>query len=72
MDIILAVVLGGTSVLGGKGSVLGSVVGFLFIGFMTTGFTFLGMNEYIQSIVTGIILVAALSFDVIKARRSKL
>ena len=72
MDVILAVVVGGTSIAGGKGTMLGTVLGFLFIGFMTTGFTFLGMNEYIQSIVTGVILVAALSFDVIKARRSKL
>ena len=72
MDVILAVVVGGTSIAGGKGSMFGTVLGFLFIGFMTTGFTFLGMNEYIQSIVTGIILVAALSFDVIKARRGKL
>ncbi len=72
MDVILAVVVGGTSIAGGKGSMFGTVLGFLFIGFMTTGFTFLGMNEYIQSIVTGIILVIALSFDVIKTRRNKL
>lgn len=72
MDVILAVVVGGTSIAGGKGSMFGTVLGFLFIGFMTTGFTFLGMNEFIQSIVTGIILVIALSFDVMKARRNKL
>ena len=72
MDVILAVVVGGTSIAGGKGSMFGTVLGFLFIGFMTTGFTFLGMNEFIQSIVTGVILVAALSFDVIKSRRNKL
>ena len=72
MDVILAVVVGGTSIAGGKGTMFGTVLGFLFIGFMTTGFTFLGMNEYVQNIVTGIILVAALSFDVYKARRNKL
>ena len=72
MDVILAVVVGGTSIAGGKGTMFGTLLGFLFIGFMTTGFTFLGMNEYVQSIVTGVILVAALSFDVIKARRSRL
>ncbi len=72
MDVILAVVVGGTSIAGGKGSMFGTILGFLFIGFMTTGFTFLGMNEFIQSIVTGVILVAALSFDVMKARRNKL
>jgi ribose transport system permease protein len=72
MDVILAVVVGGTSIAGGKGTMFGTVLGFLFIGFMTTGFTFLGMNEYIQSIVTGAILVMALSLDVMKARRNKL
>ena len=72
MDVILAVVVGGTSIAGGKGTMFGTVLGFLFIGFMTTGFTFLGMNEYVQNIVTGVILVAALSFDVVKSRRSKL
>ena len=72
MDVILAVVVGGTSIAGGKGTMFGTLLGFLFIGFMTTGFTFLGMNEYVQNIVTGVILVGALSFDVIKARRSKL
>ncbi len=64
MDIILAVVLGGTSVLGGKGSIVGTVVGFLFIGFMSSGFTFLGMNQYTQWIIMGVILVFALALGV--------
>lgn len=72
MDIILAVVLGGTSVLGGKGSVWGSVVGFLFIGFMSSGFTFLAFSEYIQWVVMGVILVAALAIDVMNERGVKL
>lgn len=64
MDIILAVVLGGTSVLGGKGSIWGTVVGFLFIGFMSSGFTFLSFNQYTQWIIMGAILLAALAIDV--------
>ena len=71
MEIILAVVLGGTSILGGKGSVWGTVVGFLFIGFMSSGFTFLAFNTYMQWIVMGAILLAALAIDVIGDRRSR-
>jgi len=72
MEIILAVVLGGTSIFGGKGSVVGTAVGFLFIGFMASGFTFLAFNQYLQWIATGVILVFALSLDVVSERRSKL
>lgn len=72
MDVILAVVLGGTSVLGGKGSVLGTVIGFLFIGFMSSGFTFLGMGTYTQWIITGVILLVALAADVFSERGVKL
>jgi len=64
MDVVLAVVLGGTSVLGGKGSIWGTVIGFLFIGFMSSGFTFLGLSQYIQWMVTGAILLTALAMDV--------
>ena len=72
MEVILAVVLGGTSVLGGKGSVWGTVVGFLFIGFMSSGFTFLGFDQYIKWIIMGVILVAALAIDVFSERGGKL
>lgn len=72
MDIILAVVLGGTSILGGKGSVWSSVIGFLFIGFLSSGFTFLGLNQYMQWIIMGVILVAALAIDVANERGVKL
>ena len=72
MDIILAVVLGGTSILGGKGSIWGTVVGFLFIGFMSSGFTFLAFNQYTQWIIMGVILVAALAIDVFSERGGKL
>lgn len=72
MDIILAVVLGGTSILGGKGTVWGTVVGFLFIGFMSSAFTFLAFDQYIQWVIMGVILVAALAIDVLSERGIKL
>lgn len=72
MDIILAVVLGGTSILGGKGTVWGTVVGFLFIGFMSSAFTFLAFDQYIQWVIMGVILVCALAIDVLSERGIKL
>ena len=66
MDVILAVVLGGTSIAGGVGSIWGTVIGFLFIGVLSAGFTFLGLSTYAKWIIEGIILVAALAFDIQK------
>lgn len=72
MDIILAVVLGGTSILGGRGSIWGTVVGFLFIGFMSSGFTALSLNTYMQWIVMGAILLGALAVDVSSGKEVRL
>ena len=72
MDVILAVVLGGTSVQGGRGTIWGSVIGFLFIGFLSAGFTFMGMSTYTRWIIEGVILVAALGFDVFSEKGGKI
>lgn len=72
MDIILAVVLGGTSIAGGKGSIWGTVVGFLFIGFMSSAFTFLAFDQYVQWVIMGVILVVALAIDIMSERGGKL
>lgn len=73
MDIILAVVLGGTTIMGGKGSIIGSVIGILFIGFLGNGFTFFGIdNSYTQNIISGIILMIALSADILNERGVRL
>lgn len=71
MDVILAVVLGGTSVLGGKGSVWGTVIGVLFSGVLTAGFTQLNVTTYVQWIIMGIVMVIALSLDVLRGRRGR-
>jgi ribose/xylose/arabinose/galactoside ABC-type transport system permease subunit len=69
MDVVLAVVLGGTSLLGGEGSVWGTAIGFLFIGFMSSGFTALALSTYLRWIVTGFIMLIALTIDVYKYRK---
>ena len=69
MLVVMAVVLGGCTIKGGKGSVWGTIIGFLFIGFISTGFTFLGLNTYMQWIVMGLILIAALAIDAAKEKK---
>lgn len=68
MDIILAIVLGGVSVTGGKGSVWGTIIGVLFSGVLTAGFTQINLSTYQQWVIMGIIMVCALSLDVMKER----
>ncbi len=72
LDVVLAVVLGGVSVTGGKGSVWGTVIGVLFSGVMSAGFTQLAVSTYAQWFIMGIIMVFALSMDVLKERGIKL
>jgi ribose/xylose/arabinose/galactoside ABC-type transport system permease subunit len=63
LDVIAAVVLGGTSLQGGKGSVLQTVVGVLFLGVISSGLNILNVPVYVQLIAKGAIIVAALSFS---------
>ena len=72
MEVILCVVLGGCAVNGGKGSVWGTVIGVLFYGVLSAGFTSLNMSKYLQWVVMGAIMVVALSLDVLKGRGVKL
>jgi ribose transport system permease protein len=65
-DALTAVVLGGTKVTGGKGNVLGTVVGVVFVGILANGFTLMGLGSNAQYIVQGLILLAAMSLDAIR------
>lgn len=63
LDAIAAAVIGGTSLSGGLGRVTGTLIGALILGVISSGFTFLGIDSYIQEIVKGIIIVAAVVVD---------
>jgi ribose/xylose/arabinose/galactoside ABC-type transport system permease subunit len=63
LDVIAAVVLGGTSLQGGKGSVLQTVIGVLFLGVISSGLNILNVSVDAQLIAKGVIIVAALSFS---------
>lgn len=72
MEIILTVVLGGVAISGGKGSVWGTIIGVMFYGVLTAGFTQMNITTYIQWVILGIIMVVSLSMDVLKERGIKL
>ena len=63
LDVIAAVVIGGTSLFGGVGGVFGTVVGALLIGVLRNGLVLLNVSPFIQQIVIGVILVLAVAFD---------
>ncbi|HHU48284.1 MAG TPA: ABC transporter permease [Clostridiales bacterium] len=71
-DVIVAVVLGGTSLNGGEGSVLGTITGALIVGFIANGLNLMGIHSFYQDIVKGIVLVGAVLLDLtLKSKLSK-
>jgi fructose transport system permease protein len=63
LDAITAVVLGGTSLFGGRGSVLGSLVGALIVGVFRNGLTLMGVSSVYQILITGILVILAVATD---------
>jgi inositol transport system permease protein len=63
LDAIAAVVIGGTSLLGGRGSIAGTVTGVLIIGVINNGLDLLNVTSYYQQIIKGIIIIAAVLLD---------
>lgn len=63
MDAIAAVVLGGTSLAGGKGRIFGTLIGALIIGILNNGMNLLGISSFYQQIVKGIVILIAVLLD---------
>jgi fructose transport system permease protein len=63
LDAITAVVLGGTSLFGGRGVILGSLVGALIVGVFRNGLTLMGVSSVYQILVTGILVILAVTTD---------
>lgn len=69
LDAIAAVVLGGTSLFGGKGSIFGTFVAVLLLSVLRNLFNLMGLSSFFQMLVTGLILVAALILNHVLDRR---
>lgn len=70
LAVIAAVVIGGASLSGGEGSVLGSLIGALIMTVVANGCTKLDLANWVQEIVTGAIIIAAVVFDRLRHRRA--
>ena len=70
LKVIAAVVIGGASLSGGRGTVLGTVAGALLMQTIVSGCTQLGVTNPVQDIILGTIIVAAVTFDQIRQRRA--
>jgi ribose/xylose/arabinose/galactoside ABC-type transport system permease subunit len=70
LTVIASVVIGGTSLFGGIGTIFGTVVGTILIGVLLNGLVLLSVSPYIQQIIIGVIIVLAVAFDTFaKSRR---
>jgi ribose/xylose/arabinose/galactoside ABC-type transport system permease subunit len=72
LTVIASVVIGGTSLFGGVGSIFGTVIGTILIGVLLNGLVLMNVSSYIQQIIIGVIIVLAVAFDTFaKSRRRK-
>ena len=72
LDVIAAVVVGGTSLSGGEGRVLGSLIGAFIIGVIRNGMNLMGVESYDQKVVLGLVILGAVLLDQAKKRTWRL
>jgi inositol transport system permease protein len=73
LTVIASVVIGGTSLFGGSGTIFGTVIGSILIGVLLNGLVLMNVSSYIQQIVIGVIIVLAVAFDTFaKSRRRRI
>ena len=63
--------MGGVSILGGEGDVLGAILGVIVIGLLNNGLTLLNVGEYYQLLVKGVVLLLAIGMDSFKRNFKK-
>lgn len=68
MDVIATTVIGGASLTGGSGSVLGTMLGLLFITVLGNSFNLLGVSPFIAMVIKGVVLVVIIGLDVLRSR----
>ena len=71
LRIIAACVIGGMSLSGGEGTIVGAILGLVFMALVTNALTLFGVSIYWEGVVTGTILTLAVSFDMLSRRRLK-
>jgi ribose/xylose/arabinose/galactoside ABC-type transport system permease subunit len=69
MNSIAAVVIGGTSIYGGSGTIIGTFLGSFLMGLILAGITMLAVNAYWQGVINGLLIILAISFDTLRQMR---
>ncbi len=69
LDVIAAVIIGGCSPAGGKGTMTGTLIGTLLISFLRNGLTLLGVSTNLQLIAIGFIIIFAVTADQLAAKK---
>jgi putative multiple sugar transport system permease protein len=70
LDVIAAVFIGGASMSGGAGTIIGAVVGAFIMGVMNNGMSLMGIGIDYQQVIKGLVLLAAVIFDVYNKSKS--
>jgi ribose transport system permease protein len=71
LQVIAAVVIGGTSILGGRGTVLGTVLGALLVGTVSAAVTLLGWPSELTALFIGVFILVAVGVDLLRQRRRR-
>lgn len=71
LQVVTAIVLGGASLAGGRGSIFGTVIGLLIVGVLNNGLILLNVPTFWQRIAQGLMLIIAVSFDSIRAKLNR-
>ena len=68
-EVIAAVIIGGTSLMGGEGTIFGTFLGVLFIGLLSNGMVLMGINPFAQEVIRGLIILVAVMISVIRTSK---
>ncbi len=68
LSVVTAVILGGASLAGGRGTILGTVLGVLILGTLNNGLTLMNIDSFWQDVARGVLLLAAVGFDQLRLR----
>lgn len=68
LDVIAAVVVGGTSLFGGRGSIVGTFIGAMLIGVLRNGLNLLNVGSYVQMVVLGVVILLAVMLDQVRKK----